>query len=156
MYSVLCYTVVSVQAATLGIQGGSTVHVGDRVNITCTCDLNICFQGVHFRISGVEYNYSILEGGGVTNYNLGYTTDWNTWTIIYTLVLVNATVDDNGTTYQCTPSTHEGEGNWSNTETLTVLGELNTEVAWGSPPYVCLLCAAIDTYSNYTGSHTKT
>ena len=120
----VCCIVVSVQAATLRIQGGSTVHVGDTVNITCTCDVTKCFQGVHFRINGVEYNFSTLEGRGVTNYNLNHTTDWSTLTFIYTLVLVNATVDDNGTTYQCTPSTLEGEGDWSNTETLTVLGEL--------------------------------
>ena len=70
----------------------------------------------------MEYNYSTLEGG-VTNYNLGYTTDWNTWTVNYTLVLVNSTLNDNGTTYQCIPSVHEEEVEWSNTETLTVVGE---------------------------------
>ena len=75
----------------------------------------------------MEYNYSTLEGGGVTNYNLGYTSDWNTRTVTYTLVLVNATVNDNGTTYQCITSVHEGEVERSNTETLIVLSELNTE-----------------------------
>ena len=72
----------------------------------------------------MEYSYSTLEGGGVTDYNLGFTYDSIQKLFIYTLLLISATMNDNGNTYQCTPSTHEGEGNWSNTETLTVLGEL--------------------------------
>ena len=118
------------------------MHVGDRVNITCTCDLTKCYQGVHFRISGVHHNYSTLENGGVTNYNLGFTSDWNTLTVNYVLVLVNATVNHNGTTYQCTPSVHEEELEWSNTETLTVLSELNIIP---SAKYVYTVYAA-DTY----------
>ena len=105
----------------VSIEGGGRVEVGDNVNIICLCtgDPKCYSHGAVFRISGRDYTYSQLDES-VPQYSIRYG-DISHRKQEVILTLTQATLDNNGTTYECKIFPN----NWdqANVVTLSVIGE---------------------------------
>ena len=122
MYTMVIRTLLTVLGGTsVSIEGGGRVEVGENVNIICLCtgDLKCISHPVVFRISGRDYTYSQL-GGSVLQYSIRYGgLSLHKQEVI--LTLTQATLDNDGTTYEC--KIFPDSWDQANVVTLSVIGE---------------------------------
>ena len=123
MHTMVIRTYVStvLGGTSVSIEGGGRVEVGDNVNIICLCtgDIMCISHGAVFRISGMEYTYSQLDES-VPQYSIrNGELSLRKQEVI--LTLTQATLDNDGTTYEC--KIYPNSWDQANVVTLSVIGE---------------------------------